>query len=137
MIHYALISSRDLKNKKEPFMKNILIVDDEETVRSMLSHAVLKFGHKPYTAGNGAKAIELFRENPEIDIVILDLKMPGLSGQEVGLLFKNLRPDIKIIISSAYVDEQVEKELNEIGIKHILHKPYPMTKLQEIIDTSL
>ncbi len=114
-------------------MKNILIVDDEEAVRNILTRAVSKFGHKPCTASNGAEAIELFRETPEIDIAILDLRMHGISGQEVAILLKNLKPDIEIIISSAFVNEAVEKELNELGIKHILRKPYPMEELQKII----
>lgn len=117
-------------------MKNILIVDDIESIRNLLTHAVSQFGHKPYTAGNGAEAIDLFRENPEIDIVILDLRMPGISGWEAGVLLKNLKPDIEIIISSASVDEQVEKELKEMGIKHILYKPYRITELQAIIGSN-
>ncbi|MEW6109314.1 MAG: response regulator [Nitrospirota bacterium] len=116
-------------------MKKILIADDEEPIRNILTHAVSRLGHRPYTASDGAEAIRLFRENPEIDIAILDLRMPFISGQEVCILLKNLKPDIEIIISSAFVNELIEKELKEMGVKHILHKPYPMTKLQEIIDT--
>lgn len=115
-------------------MKKILIVDDDDTIREMLSYALAHFGHKAYKAGNGAEAIDVLRANPEIEIVILDLKMPVMTGQEVCPLIKNMRPDVEIIISSGFVDEPVLRELNNHGVKYILRKPYHLPILEEIIN---
>ena len=115
-------------------MKRVLIVDDDAAVREVLSSALTHFGHKAYKASNGAEAIDVLRANPEIEIVILDLRMPVMTGREVCPLIKNMRPDIEIIISSGFVDELVLRELNNHGVKYILHKPYPLPVLEEIIN---
>lgn len=115
-------------------MKKVLVVDDDDTIREVLLSALAQFGHKAYKASNGAEAIDVLRANPEIEIVILDLKMPVMTGQEVCPLIKNMRPDIEIIISSSFVDEPVLRELNDNGVKYILQKPYPLPVLEEIIN---
>lgn len=115
-------------------MKKVLVADDDETIRESLSAAVSYFGHKVYLATNGAEAIEVFKANPSIGIIILDLQMPVMDGQEACIIFKKLKPDIEIIILSAYVEEKVVRELNKLGIKHIFRKPYQLTHLLEIID---
>ncbi|TAL22350.1 MAG: response regulator [Nitrospirae bacterium] len=116
-------------------MKNILIADDDDTIRKALSYALTQFGHKAYKAGDGAEALEILKANPEIEIVILDLKMPVMTGHEIWPLIKGMRPDIEIIISSGFVDESAVSELNNNGIKYILRKPYPLTVLQDIISS--
>ncbi|MBT9537009.1 MAG: response regulator, partial [Nitrospirae bacterium] len=115
-------------------MKKIHVVDDDDAVREVLSAALIHFGHEAYKASNGAEAIDVLKANPEIEIVILDLRMPVMSGQEVCPLIKNMRPDVEIIISSGFIDEPVLRELNNHGVKYILHKPYPLPVLDEIIN---
>ncbi|MBI4689331.1 MAG: response regulator [Nitrospirae bacterium] len=117
-------------------MKKVLIADDDDTIREAISYTLSVAGHKIYKAGNGAEAIEIFKLNPEIEIVILDLRMPVMDGHEACDLLKRLKPEIEIIISSAFIDEAVTKELCNCGIKHILCKPYDLTVLHEIIDNS-
>ncbi len=115
-------------------MKRILIVDDDDVVRDVLSLALAEFGHMTYKASNGVKALEILRANPEVEIVILDLKMPVMNGHELCPHLKNLNPDIQIIVSSASVDEMAVKELNDLGVRCILRKPYPLKVLQEVIN---
>lgn len=116
-------------------MKRVLIVDDDDVVREVLSSALTHFGHEVYKAGNGAEAIDVLRANPEIEIVILDLRMPVMTGREVCPLIKNMRPDVEIIISSGFVDELVLRELNDNGVKYILRKPYTLPVLEEILNS--
>lgn len=115
-------------------MKEVLVADDDETIRESLSAAVSYSGHKVYLASNGAEAIEVFKANPSIKIIILDLQMPVMDGLEACIIFKKLKPDIEIIILSAYIGKKVARELNKLGIKHILRKPYQLTHLLEIIE---
>lgn len=84
-------------------------------------YALSQSGHKTYKASNGAEAIEIFKTNPKIEIVILDLRMPVMNGQGLCPVPKNLNPHIEIIVSSAFADETAIKELNALGVKHILH----------------
>ena len=118
-------------------MKKILIADDDDTIREVLSYALSRSGCKTFKASNGVEALEILELNPEIEIVILDLKMPVMSGQELCPKLKTLKPAIEIIISSAFVDEAAEKELIDMGIKHILHKPYALTLIGEIINNHI
>ena len=115
-------------------MKRVLIVDDDAAVREVLSSALTHFGYKAYKASNGAEAIDVLKANPEIEIVILDLKMPVMNGHELCPHLKNLNPNIQIIVSSASIDEMAVKELNDLGVRCILRKPYPLKVLQEAIN---
>lgn len=112
----------------------VLIVVDDYSIREMLSHALSQFGYDTYKAQNSAEALEILRKRPQIKVVILDTGISTMDVRERCLLLKNLQPDIKIIISSTFIDETAIKELNNIGIKYILSKPYSITYLQEIIN---
>ncbi len=114
-------------------MKNILIVDDEDMVRDFLCRAVSLCGHNPYNAKNGVEALDIFKKEPCINVVILDINMPGMNGFDVASRLKSLKPDINIIISSATLMQDDEEVLRKLGIKHILTKPYSLTTLQEVI----
>ena len=114
-------------------MKNILIVDDDDTIRDVLSYALSGFGYKTFKANNGVKALEALELNPDIEIVILDLGMPVMSGQELCPRLKKLKPSLEVIVSSAFVDEITLKELHDIGVRCILRKPYPLELLNDII----
>jgi CheY-like chemotaxis protein len=116
-------------------VKSVLVVDDDDTVREVLSYAIQQFGHEVYKASNGIEAMEILGMNSGIEVVILDLRMPKMDGYDVCPMIRNLNPDIEIIISSAFVDETKLKGLNDLGVKHILRKPYPLDLLQEIIDS--
>jgi signal transduction histidine kinase/CheY-like chemotaxis protein len=108
----------------------VLLIDDEEVVRE-IGHDMLKtLGLKCLTAANGTEGIEIFKKNStEITLVILDIEMPGISGEKVFHILKELRPEIKILIASGYGREYLETEIFKSKISNFIPKPFKMEQL--------
>lgn len=84
-------------------MKKILLVDDESSIQIVYREEFEDDGYQVLSALNGEEALEIF-QNEKPDIVILDIQMPGMNGIEVLRQMKMQRPDIPVILSSAYQD---------------------------------
>ena len=82
-------------------MKKILVVDDEDNVRKLYSEEFGDMGYKVYEASGGEEAIQLFKKEKP-NVVILDMRMPGMDGLEVLIALKNIDSSVPVIISSAY-----------------------------------
>lgn len=115
-------------------MKKILVIDDDDIIKEMFSDALTQFGHEVYTAKNGSDALRVIKATPEIDIIILDLLMPVMNGQETCCQIKRLLPDVEIIVVSTFLDDVAIKELAGMGVKHFLPKPSSLKFLQDIIN---
>ncbi len=114
----------------------VLVIDDEESICDLYEDVLKPHGISVIKATDPREGIRLFRSNPNIDITVLDLIMPGMSGREVFQILKEIRPDAKIVLSSGYsaeLYEDVEKMLSS-GAKVFLQKPVsPKTILTTII----
>jgi CheY-like chemotaxis protein len=87
-------------------MKKVLVVDDEETIREAVSEFLKNEGdYEIFQAEDGYKALKIFGENP-IDLVFMDVKMPGIDGIEVFRQMKHTNPNIKVVIMTGLPDEQ-------------------------------
>ncbi len=115
--------------------KSILIVDDELSVREALK-MILKPICQVLTAADGKEALEVIRKG-KIDLVTLDLKMPGLSGIEVLRKIKESHPDIEVLIVTAYSSAQTSKEANQYGADQIIPKPFSAPELIETVNKTL
>jgi signal transduction histidine kinase/ActR/RegA family two-component response regulator len=105
--------------------RNILIVDDEEVVRGLLTGVLVSQGFTVLEACDGNEAISVFRSHPSsIDLVILDMIMPGMKGEEVLRRLREVSADVKVIISSGYMTEEQRDKLLEYGVDGFLDKPY-------------
>jgi len=101
----------------------VLIVDDEETVRNLLGRILEETGYKIITAANGQEALERISEL-EIDVVLLDIKMPGLSGMEVlGKLTADW-PEICVVMVTAVADAQTAIKAMKLGAYDYITKPF-------------
>jgi DNA-binding response OmpR family regulator len=115
----------------------ILIADDEhETVESIASFLTRRFKCTVYKAFNGRDAVEILRKK-HLDLVILDLHMPILSGDVVMLVTRGEKELPPIIIVSAYSDSNTIDELLEEGATYFLPKPYDLIKLHGLVKTIL
>jgi len=103
----------------------ILIVDDEDLVASMLAEHLQNHGCQTFHAGDGEEALAILQQNKnEIDVVILDLNMPVMDGKTAYEKMIELKPDIKVLVASAYsLDSSVEDMLTT-GAKGFIQKPY-------------
>jgi PAS domain S-box-containing protein len=119
--------------KKEPeFVGTVMIVDDEDAIREVVSGALRRFGLKVYEAANGSEALVVFnRHKDEIDFVFLDFTMPGLSSEEVFREMRLLKPTVKVVLCSGYAEEQAMTGFRGKGLAGFLQKPYNIHELME------
>jgi two-component system, cell cycle sensor histidine kinase and response regulator CckA len=110
----------------------VLLVDDEEHVRSVGKAMLERQGFTVITAVDGRDALELFRRSPEgFSFVILDLTMPHMDGEEAFREMRRIRPDVKVILSSGYNEQEVTRKFIGKGLAGFIQKPY---KMQELMD---
>jgi len=107
----------------------VLVVDDERSMREFLEILLKRDGYEVITAPNGARAVELFREAPT-DIVLTDLKMPGMTGLEVLEQVKKLRPATEVIVFTAYQTVETAIEAMQKGAFHYVSKPFNNEELK-------
>ena len=108
----------------------ILLVDDEEVVREMLSRLLTKLGYSVMTFGEGEAAVAYYREHAgEVDLVIVDMSMPGMDGRACFQAMKEIEPTVRVLLSSGYAhDQKIEQALEE-GVAGFLPKPYHIKAL--------
>lgn len=112
----------------------ILVVDDEEIVRRTARDVLEAHGYPVLLADNGSEAADLFRRmEPEISLVLLDLTMPVMSGQETYRELKAIRPEIPIILSSGYTEADAVSRFEGMQLAGFLQKPFTASQLLEKI----
>lgn len=110
--------------------KTILLVDDEDMIWDVISAMLQDLGYRVILAENGREAVEIYQNNPgKIDLVLLDMIMPKMSGTEAFFLLKKLDAGVKVLLSSGYVSEDEVQEVLHAGAAGFLRKPYHMADL--------
>jgi PAS domain S-box-containing protein len=108
----------------------LLVVDDEQFIRQAAKSILEECGYTVLLAENGEAAVSMFREhNAEIQAVVMDMIMPQKSGLEAFLEIRQIKPDVKILFASGFMQDDRIARLAEMGIKDILKKPYSMRTL--------
>ncbi len=116
----------------------VLLVDDEETVRSVGKRMIEHLGCKVVTCEDGAEAIELFRRDPDrFDAVLLDLTMPHMDGDACYRELRRIRPDVRVILSSGYNEAELVARFAGKGLAGFMQKPYRIDTLAEKIGEAL
>jgi two-component system cell cycle sensor histidine kinase/response regulator CckA len=108
----------------------VLLVDDEEIVRQVAADMLELMGFEVLKAADGREAIELFARHPEARCVILDLTMPRMDGEETFRALRALRPDVKVMLSSGYDEQEATRRFADCGLAGFLQKPYVYEMLQ-------
>ena len=111
-------------------VETVLLVDDEELVRSMGNTMLNRFGYKVILAEDGVQAVEIYRrEKDNIGLVILDVTMPKKSGRETLIELLNFNPEVKVIISSGFDRSGPIEELLDMGARGFVQKPYKIGEM--------
>jgi len=110
--------------------KKILVVDDEESIHLLYKEEFEEEGYEVISAINGEEALELF-DKVEPDLVILDINMPGMDGIEVLRKMKEKRPDIPVILSSAY--PEYKQDLASWASDDYIVKSFNLDELKESV----
>lgn len=127
-----------LENDNADAAVKILIADDEDIVRMVLTEMLQQLGYHPVTASGAQEAVDAYRDMAaEISLVILDYKMPGLSGDEVFARLREMNPEVKVLISSGYSDGASMDELKRQGLSGYLQKPFSMDRIREELERIL
>ncbi|MEI6305504.1 MAG: response regulator, partial [Deltaproteobacteria bacterium] len=111
----------------------VLLVDDEETVRGIGSEMLHELGFTPITANDGREALDIFKSTPDIAIVILDLTMPHMDGEQCFQELRKLKSDVKVIMSSGFNEHEVTQKFAGKGLAGFIQKPYKMSALKAAI----
>ncbi len=119
--------------------ETILVVDDEEVIRDFVRESMEFYGYRVMTAVSGEEALELYRQSPaEIDLVLLDISMPGMGGLKCLEELLKINPDIRVIIASGYFADGLENDPLQQGASDFLNKPYKikalLDKIRSVID---
>ncbi len=118
--------------------ETLLLVDDEKTNLNAVAELLKTLGYRVLRAQTGLEAIEIFRSHQEdVELIILDMIMPGMSGGETFERLKEIKPDIKVILSSGYsINGQADKIL-KMGCQGFIQKPFHAGELSQKIREAL
>ena len=117
----------------------ILVVDDERLMLRLLERFFSQHGYHVLVASDGQEAIEIYRcYKPRIAAVLLDIRLPKTTGEEVYRRIKEENAAVKVIIASGYLEADVKTDLAFKGVKCFVNKPYVLKEvlkvLQDVID---
>ena len=117
--------------------KTILLVEDEETVRRVTGRLLTRLGYVVFTAADAHEAINLFNDGgSEIDLVLTDIIMPGLTGVEMAEVLREQRPGLKVLFMSGYASREFGGELSTLP-EPFLPKPFSLDQLSESVRQAL
>ena len=120
--------------------ETVLIIEDEEMLRSLAKGILVSKGYTVFTAEDGMQGVELYRNHQkEIAVVLSDIGLPILGGHDVFRKILAINPKAKIIFASGYFDPETKSEMFKAGLKNFIQKPYMhdevLRKIREAIDT--
>ena len=116
----------------------ILVVDDEAFVRELAKRALERHGYTVLLADSGLAAIDVFKRHPgDIALVILDLSMPNMNGEEVLPELRKIRPEAKVVISSGYSEAETMRLFGNQKLSGFLQKPYTASRIAENVKRAL
>lgn len=112
----------------------VLVVDDEAVMRATGGALLEEYGYDVLLAENGRAALDIYRErHAEIDLVILDMVMPVMSGHDCFLEMKKIRPDARIVLSSGFTRNEDLSELRAAGLRGFIQKPFHGIEFSRVV----
>ena len=121
---------------KELLSARILVIDDDESVRDILSEILKSKGHQVVGASNGEEGFERFRSE-KFDLVFTDLGMPKISGWEVGKTIKGMNPKIPIVMITGWGMELNKEKMSESGIDLVVSKPFGFDQVVQLVSEAM
>jgi CheY-like chemotaxis protein len=124
----AISPSTIIKGRKA----RILVIDDEELVRNVLSRTLAQANHRVTLAENGEKGVQLFKEG-KFDMVLTDLGMPGMSGWEVCRMIKKFSPHTPVGMITGWGVEMSRSKMEEHGLDFFISKPFDFNQVLNVV----
>jgi two-component system, NtrC family, response regulator PilR len=117
-------------------MSKLLIVDDEQSMRQLLSLVFGRAGHEVKVAENGQLALGMLRKDP-VDLIISDVKMPDMGGIDLLRAVREFSPDIAVVMMSAFATLDTAREAFKLGADDFVQKPFDVDELKLIVNKAL
>jgi CheY-like chemotaxis protein len=114
----------------------ILVIEDEEHVRDILSAILIEGGHEVETASSGSQGIKMF-EQKEFDLVLTDLGMPEMSGWEVAEKVKSSNKKVPVALITGWNIELKESELKKSGVYLVVQKPFEVNQVLRLVQEGM
>lgn len=114
----------------------VLIVDDQNGIRILLVEVFSSEGYETFQAANGKAALEIVKLHTP-DLVLLDMKIPGMDGLEILKHIKQMNPDIKVIMMTAYGELDMIKEATDLGALMHFTKPFDINEMRQAVNMQL
>ncbi len=120
--------------QSNPRAETILVVEDEEVLRHAISKVLARTGFLILEACDGSAAMELIRAGgDDIDLVLLDVTLPGMSCREIFEETQRVRPNLKVVLTSAYSKETVDASFAGLRVEHFIRKPFQLGDLVNLL----
>jgi CheY-like chemotaxis protein len=131
-------SRKELEEKLQGGTEKILLVDDDKYIQDLGKQILTRFGYTVFTATDGESALSIYhKEKDHIDLVILDLIMPGMGGKRCLDELVKLDPHVKVLIASGYISDGSTKEKLKNGATDFISKPYEMRRMLQVVRETL
>lgn len=111
----------------------VLLVDDEDTIRSVGTEMLKELGFSVITANDGRDALEIFKSTPDIFCAILDMTMPHMDGEQCFRELRLLDPAVRVIMSSGYNEQEITEKFVGKGLVGFIQKPYRLSALRDVL----
>ena len=121
-------------NQKAQAQRTILVVEDERVMLRLLERFLSRQGYQVLLAADWEQAIDGYcRHKTEIDVVLLDVGLPKVSGVDVFRKMKKENPEVRVVVASGYLDARMKTEMYRAGVKAFLDKPYLLPEMLETL----
>ncbi|HMK39893.1 MAG TPA: ATP-binding protein, partial [Bacteroidota bacterium] len=118
-------ASRETELSRTRGTETLLVVEDEEMLSELLKVALEAMGYTVITSSSGNQALSIYESlGEEISLVISDLGLPGMSGQDLFQRIRAIRPEARVVIATGYLDPETRAELLRLGANGLIQKPY-------------
>ncbi len=118
--------------------KVVLVVDDEPIMRKIAVKVLQSAGYKVLYAEDGEEGLEVFKENKdEVQLVVLDMLMPKMSGKETYIEMKLIDPNVKVLLTSGFREDERVDDILKMGVEEFIEKPYTFTQLTQAVQKIL
>ena len=128
-LNYGFKSEKDYLTENA---KTILVIDDEELLIEICEMMLKRLGHKVFKAYSGSEGIKIFQANKnQIDLIISDMNMPEMDGQEVIDKLRKIDRNVKVLLSSGALLDSDEREVINRGFNGFIKKPFKINTLSK------
>ena len=115
----------------------VLAVEDEDAVRELLAEFLQELGHASIQAASGEEAITHLGDKAGVDLLVTDVRMPGMSGLDIAWLARKKRPDLPIVFVTGYAPELNDTGLAQEPFTAVLTKPFTLDRLRGAVEKAL